>query len=109
MPAGYAKYGTSHTSTVSAVGNHIVCQVDGVTMIDYTDTTNPFLSGSAGLRSWSNSNVAFSSAQVQGGASGGSGSATKGDFAYAPGTSNTTYGLVGWMAGSSAFVLQPLQ
>jgi hypothetical protein len=110
MPAGYAKYGTSHTTSVSAVGNHIVCKVDGVTMIDYTDSSSPFLSGSSGLRSWSNSQVAFTSAQVQAGAGGtGSGSPSKGDFAYAPSSTAVTFGLVGWLAGSSAFVIQPLQ
>ena len=111
MPAGYAKYGTAHTTSVSAVGNHIVCSVDGVAVLDYTDTNNPFLTGSSGLRSWSNSNVAFTSAQVQGtgGGGAGSGSSSQGDFAYALGTTGATYGLVGWMAGDRAFVLQPLQ
>jgi prepilin-type N-terminal cleavage/methylation domain-containing protein len=110
MPAGYAKYGTSHTTSVSAVGNHIVCKVDGVTVIDYTDTSSPFLTGSSGLRSWSNSQVAFTSAQVQAGAGGtGSCSPSQGDFAYAPSSTAVTFGLVGWPAGSSAFVIQPLQ
>lgn len=110
MPAGYAKYNTPHTTSVSAVGNHIVCKVDGVTVIDYTDTTSPFLSGSAGLRSWSNSNVAFSGAQVQSGtgSGAGSGAASRGDFAYAVGSQSVSYGLVGWLAGSSAIVLKPL-
>jgi len=110
MPVDYAKYGTSHTTSVSAVGNHIVCKVDGVTVIDYTDTSSPFLSGSSGLRSWSNSKVAFTSAQVQAGAGGaGSGNPNKGDFAYAPSSTAVTFGLVGWLAGSSAFVIEPLQ
>jgi prepilin-type N-terminal cleavage/methylation domain-containing protein len=109
MPAGYPIYGVSHTTTISAVGNHIVCKVDGVTVIDYTDTNNPFPSGSAGLRSWSNSKVAFSSAQVQGGGGAGSGEASKGDFAYANAANAVSYGLVGWLAGNGAFVVQPLQ
>jgi len=110
MPAGYAKYGTTHTTTINVVGNHITCMVDGVTVIDYVDTTNPFLSGSSGLRSWSNSNVAFSGAQVQGGGgAAGSGNPAKGDFAYAYGGQTATFGLVGWMAGGNAWVVQPMQ
>ena len=39
----------------------------------------------------------------------GSGSPSQGDFAYAPSSTAVTFGLVGWLAGSSAFVIQPLQ
>ena len=110
MPAGYARYGVTHTTTIDVVGNHIICRVDGVTVIDYLDTTNPFLSGSAGLRSWGVSKVAFSGAQVQGGGgTAGAGSAAKGDFAYAYGGTTDRYGLVGWMSGGATWVLQPMQ
>jgi hypothetical protein len=64
----------------------------------------------APLRSWSNSKVAFTSAQVQAGAGGtGSGSPSKGDFDDEPSSTAVTFGLVGWLAGSSAFVVEPLQ
>jgi len=109
IPAGFATYGTAHTTTVSAVGDHIVIKMDGVTVLDFHDTT--YTSGSAGVRSWDgNSTVGFISAQAAGnGGTAGSGDPSKGDFAYAYGSSNTTYGLVGWLDGSSAFVIQPLK
>jgi hypothetical protein len=62
IPAGFSIYGTAHTTTISAEGSHIVIKVDGVTMLDFYDST--FASGSAGLRSWGGSDVAFMSAQV---------------------------------------------
>lgn len=39
----------------------------------------------------------------------GRGDATQGDFAYAFGARNTSYGLVGWMAKDHVFALRPLQ
>ena len=110
MPSGYAKYGTTHKTSVTTTGNHIVCKVDGVTVIDYVDNNRPFLSGSAGLRSWGASKVAFSGAQVQSGSGSGagSGSPSRGDFAYAAGAQSASFGLVGWLAGDGAFVLEPL-
>ncbi|MEI6726340.1 MAG: hypothetical protein WCN81_08980, partial [Actinomycetes bacterium] len=110
MPAAYAKYGATHTTIVNANGNHIICMVDGVTVIDYVDTSSPFLTGATGLRSWSNSSVAFSAAQVlgPGGAGSGSGSPNQGDFAYAYSSPATTYGLVGWMSAGAAWVAEPL-
>ena len=109
LPAGFATYGTAHTTTISAVGDHMVIKVDGVTVLDFNDST--FKTGSAGVRSWDgNSSVGFISAKAAGsGGAAGSGDPSKGDFAYAYGAQNTTYGLVGWLAGSSTFVIQPLQ
>jgi prepilin-type N-terminal cleavage/methylation domain-containing protein len=108
MSAGYAKYGTPHDITINAVGSHIICQVDGVTVLDFNDST--FKSGSAGLRSWDgNATVGFISAKALDGAGAGSGEASKGDFAYANATNAVSYGLVGWLAASRAFVVQPLQ
>ena len=107
MPAGYSK-NTPHDITINAVGKHIVIQVDGVTVLDFTDATFP--SGSAGLRSWDgNATVGFISAKALDGNGAGSGGSSKGDFAYAYGQQNTSYGLVGWIAGNGAFVVQPLQ
>ena len=108
MPSGYSKYGTSHATTINAVGSHIVVQVDGVTVLDFNDST--FASGSAGLRSWDgNATVGFLSAKALDGNGAGSGDITKGDFAYAYAADAASYGLVGWMAGNGAFVVQPLQ
>jgi hypothetical protein len=63
MPAAYAQFGTAHMTTISAAGSHIVCKVDGVTVLDFNDST--FASGCAGLRSWDgNVTVGFMGAQV---------------------------------------------
>lgn len=35
MPAGYQRYGVAHNVSISAIGDHIVCQVDGVTVLDF--------------------------------------------------------------------------
>lgn len=110
IPAGFQVYGAAHDVSVTAVGSHIVCRVDGVVVLDFNDST--FSSGGAGLRSWDGkSTVGFiSAAAIDGGDSGGgSGQPTKGDFAYAPGEQNASYGLVGWMASDRAFVAQPLR
>ncbi len=37
------------------------------------------------------------------------GAATRGDFAYAYGDGNTSFGLAGWLAGQEAFIVQWLQ
>ena len=107
MPTGFGIYGTSHDITISAVGNHIVIKVDGATVLDFNDST--FASGSAGLRGWYGTNVGFMSAKALSGNGTGSGDPNKGDFAYAYAANAVSYGLVGWMAGSGAFVVQPLQ
>ena len=109
MPAGFKVYGVAHALTVVAVGPHIVCKVDGVTVLDFLDST--FTSGGAGLRSWDgNSTVGFINATALGGTGAGSiKDPAKGDFAYAAGSQNLTYGLVGWMAKNKAFVVQPLR
>ena len=63
MPAGFAQFGVAHMTSISAVGSHIVCRVDGVTALDFNDSRFP--SGSAGLRSWDgNLTVGFMNAQV---------------------------------------------
>ena len=109
FPAGFSVYDASHAITISAVGSHIVCKVDGASMLDFNDST--FASGGAGLRSWGSSAVSFMSAKALSGSGvgGGSGDPSKGDFAYAYTSDQTAYGLVGWLAGDSAFVIQPLQ
>jgi hypothetical protein len=108
MPAGFSIYGTPHTTTINAVGSHIVCKVDGVTVLDFNDST--FQSGSAGLRSWGAGTLPnFFTAKALSGSGAGSGEASKGDFAYANATNAVSYGLVGWLAGNGAFVVQPLQ
>jgi prepilin-type N-terminal cleavage/methylation domain-containing protein len=76
--------------------------------LDFTDSA--FTLGSAGLHTWgSNTQVNFNSAKALGGSGAGGGDASKGDFAYAYGQQNTSYGLVVWMAGDSGVVVQPLQ
>ncbi len=96
-----------HAYNVSAVGSHIVVTVDGASVLDFTDSA--YAAGGAGLRAWYGSNVSFISAQAQGsGGAAGSGNPAMGDFAYAYSPSATTYGLVGWMSGGSAWVVQPL-
>ena len=109
MSSGYSIYGTPHDVTISAVGSHIVIKVDGATVLDFNDST--FASGSAGLRSWDgNTTVGFLDAQaLSGSGAAGGGTSSKGDFAYANATNAVSYGLVGWLAGNGAFVVQPLQ
>jgi len=109
IPAGFGTYGVAHALTIDAVGDHFTCKVDGVTVLDFTDST--YKTGSAGLRSWDgNSTVGFLSAQALSGGTGpGAGTNSKGDFAYANASNAISYGLVGWMAGDSAFVVQPLR
>ena len=62
IPPGFSIYGTAHELTINAVGSHIVIEVDGVTMLDFYDSS--FASGSAGLRSWGGSQVNFLDANV---------------------------------------------
>lgn len=108
IPAGFSIYGTPHDISVSAVGDHIVVKVDGVVVLDFRDST--FESGGAGLRSWYGTTVGFISAKALGGSgAAGSGDPSKGNFAYAYGSDNTSYGLVGWLAGDKAFVVQALR
>ncbi len=47
MPAGFSIYGATHDVSVSAVGTHIVCQVDGKAVLDQHSTST-----GTGLRSW---------------------------------------------------------
>ena len=109
MPTGYSKYGTPHDIGISAVGSHIIIKVDGVTVLDFTDTTFP--SGGAGLRSWDgNATVGFIGAKALDGAGAGSGESSKGDFAYVYGKQNTSYLLQGFLApGSPDWVVHLLK
>lgn len=43
---------TKYIMTVIAAGNNIRCYFDGVQVIDYTDTKDPYLSGSVGFRTY---------------------------------------------------------
>lgn len=64
MPTGYNVYGTARNVTVTAIGSHTVIKVDGVPVLDFTDST--FSSGQVGLRSWNNSNVTVGGVSVTG-------------------------------------------
>lgn len=95
MPPGFGVYGTPHGITINAEGSHITVLVDGVKVLDFVDST--LASGGAGLRSWDgNVPVGFISVKAldgNGAGSGaGSGDSSKGDFAYAMGDTNTSYG-----------------
>jgi hypothetical protein len=109
MPAGFALTDTPHDIQINAVGDHFVIKVDGTSVLDFKDST--FTSGSAGLRTWGPSTkVNFLAAKALGaGGAAGAGDPSKGDFAYAQSSAGVSFGLVGWLAGSSAFVIQPLQ
>jgi type II secretion system protein G len=110
MPPGFAIYGTQHDIGIKVVGDKHVVTVDGQQALSFTDST--YKSGSAGLRSWDGgSSVSFASAKALGSGAGsaGSGTPSKGDFAYAYDGQSVSYGLVGWLASDGAFVIQPLQ
>jgi prepilin-type N-terminal cleavage/methylation domain-containing protein len=110
MPAGFSIYGAQHDIAIKVVGDKHVVTVDGKEALSFSDAT--YKSGSAGLRSWDGgSAVSFASAKALGTGAGsaGSGEPSRGDFAYAYDGETPSYGLVGWLAGSSAFVIQPLQ
>lgn len=108
MPPGFSVYGTPHDISISAVGDHIICKVDGVVVLDFHDST--FASGGAGLRSWDgNATVGFISAKALDDGGAGGGDSNAGDFAYARGDTSIHYGLVGWLADDRAFVVQPLR
>ncbi len=106
MPPGF-NVNAPHDISISAVGAHIVIKVDGVTVLDFYDST--FTSGSAGLRTWgSGTKVDFTGLKALSVGGPGGGDSSKGDFAYANATNAVSYGLVGWTAGSGAWVVQPL-
>ena len=109
MPSGFPVYGAAHDVSVTAVGTHIVCTVDGAKVLDFNDST--FTSGGIGLRAWGSSAASFSAvaSAAAGGSGAGSGQPARGDFGYASLDSGTSYGLVGWLTADQAFVLQPLQ
>jgi len=62
MPWGFPVHGTSHDITISVKGDRHLVQVDGDTVLDFTDST--WSSGSAGLRTGSKSEVRFDSVSV---------------------------------------------
>jgi prepilin-type N-terminal cleavage/methylation domain-containing protein len=64
MPAGYPIYGTSHKTTITAIGSHIVVKVDGIPVLDFVDST--YGSGQAGMRAWYGSNVGFKDVNAYG-------------------------------------------
>jgi type II secretion system protein G len=108
MPTGFPIYGVAHDVSVVTVGTHIVCKVDGNTVLDFNDST--FTSGGTGLRSWGGASVSFAGVKaLSGPGNAGSGEPAQGDFAYAFGAEGSAYGLVGWLSGDGAFVIQPLQ
>jgi type II secretion system protein G len=107
MPAGFQIYGSAHDVSVSAEGTHIVCKVDGVTVLDFNDDT--FSSGGTGLRSWGGSSVSFVSVKTLGGGAAGQGEPAQGDFAYVLSDDGAAYGLAGWLADDGAFVVRPLE
>jgi prepilin-type N-terminal cleavage/methylation domain-containing protein len=110
MPAGFNVYGAQHDIVIKVVGDKHVIAVDGQQVLSFSDST--YKTGSAGLRSWDGgSSVSFASAKALGSGAGsaGSGDPSKGDFAYAYDGQTPSYGLVGWLAAGSAFVIQPLQ
>jgi len=110
MPAGFSIYGAQHDIAIKVVGDRHVVTVDGKQVLSFSDAT--YKSGGAGLRSWDGgSAVSFASAKALGTGAGsaGSGEPSQGDFAYAYDGETPSYGLVGWLAGSGAFVIQPLQ
>ena len=109
MPAGFASTARAR-HRIKVVGDKHVVTVDGKQVLSFTDAT--YTSGGAGLRSWDGgSAVSFASAKALGSGAGsaGSGEPSKGDFAYAYDGQSVSYGLVGWLAGNGAFVIQPLQ
>ena len=109
MPAGFNIYGSQHAIAIKVVGDKHVVTVDGKQVLSFSDAT--FKSGGAGLRSWDGgSAVSFASAKALGTGPGsaGSGEPSHGDFAYAYDGQTPSYGLVGWLADSGAFVIQPL-
>ena len=109
MPAGFVSTGTEHAIKVTVTGDKHVISVDGQTILQFTDATYSY--GGVGVRSWGTGDSAsFSSVKVSGGSgTAGTGDPNKGDFAYAYGSTTDAYGLVGWMSGGCAWVVQPLQ
>jgi prepilin-type N-terminal cleavage/methylation domain-containing protein len=61
MPAGFQVNG-QHSISVSVQGDRQVIKVDGVTVMDFRDST--YSSGTVGLRSWGYSNVKFTGFNV---------------------------------------------
>jgi prepilin-type N-terminal cleavage/methylation domain-containing protein len=62
IPEDFPVYNQSHTVSVKVAGDHHVIQIDGVTVLDFTDDT--FDAGMTGLRTWSNSEVSFDDVRV---------------------------------------------
>jgi len=66
MPTGFSIYNASHEITVSVSGDRHIIKVDGVSVLDFIDSS--FTSGQAGVRSWSsgsiNNSVSFDNMEV---------------------------------------------
>jgi hypothetical protein len=61
MPAGFQVNG-QHSISISVQGDRQVIKVDGVTVMDFRDST--YSSGTVGLRSWGYSNVKYTGFNV---------------------------------------------
>ncbi|MDO8963813.1 MAG: DUF1080 domain-containing protein [Coriobacteriia bacterium] len=57
MPSGFSAYNAQHAVQITAVGNRIVVKVDGVIVINTTDST--YSQGQAGLGTWDKSTANF--------------------------------------------------
>jgi prepilin-type N-terminal cleavage/methylation domain-containing protein len=57
MPKGFPIYNQSHDIIITVRGDRQIISIDGQTILDFRDSA--FSSGTAGLRSWGNSNVVF--------------------------------------------------
>ncbi len=62
MPEGFSVYGQSHAISIGVDGNRHVISIDGQVIMEFDDDT--FSSGSAGFRSWGNSDVSFDEVRV---------------------------------------------
>jgi prepilin-type N-terminal cleavage/methylation domain-containing protein len=62
MPAGFPVYNKSHDISIAVVGNQHVIKVDDEVIMEFDD--DAFASGSAGLRSWGQTEVTFDNVNV---------------------------------------------
>ena len=110
MPAGFNVYGAQHDIVIKVVGDKHVITVDGKQVLSFTDAT--YKTGSAGLRSWDGGS-SRQLRQRQGARQRRRQRRLRrpeqGRLRLRLRRPDPTYGLVGWLAGSSAFVIQPLR
>jgi len=62
IPKGFTVYNTSHQIAVSVVGNQHTIQIDGATVLSFTD--DAYTSGMGGLRTWTKSQAIFEDVSV---------------------------------------------